>query len=361
MNTCISQLIERYQKRSEQRLRMLQSFFGSSQGGFLIIQRPPMTLWGTCNNIEWIFRNNIEAMDAWLSVDATDELPYLEPWIGTGVYANAFGCEYHWRDDEAPAVHYKYHKIEEVRGITKPDWRQSPVMRMVLDCIDRLKEGTQGKFPIALTDTQSPYDTATLVLDACELFASCYEEPETVKHFMQQITDLLIEFSREQISHIGDNLVARPGHIMTAFPGGPGISISDDNLAVGSPTVNRDISLPFNQQIADAFGGIAIHSCGAWSSTMRHLRACPGAFMIDCAAELTCDPNPNPPEAIRNALVDQNIIAKVRFGANMQTVVPAVRDLADKRLRLVVEIGYDAPNAQRNYDLVRQTLEEIYQ
>jgi Uroporphyrinogen decarboxylase (URO-D) len=361
MDICVNQLADQYQRRSEQRLAKLNSFFGSTHGGFLILQRPPMSLWGTCNDVETIYRNNIDAMDAWLAVEATDELPYLEPWIGTGIYANAFGCEYVWRDNDAPAVHYRYHRIDEVRGITKPDWRAtSPIMRMVLDCIDRLKEGTQSRFPIALTDTQSPYDTATLILDACELFACCYEEPETVRHFMQQITDLLIEFSREQIRHIGDNLVARPGHIMTGVPGGRGISISDDNLAVGSPKVNLDISMPFNQQIADAFGGVAIHSCGCWTGTMKHLSRFPGVFMVDCAGERVCDPNPNTVEAIRDAMAGQGIITKVRFGANMETAIPAIRQLADKRLRLVIDIGYDAPNAQRNYDLVRRTLEEAY-
>ena len=123
----------------------------------------------------------------------------MEPWIGTGVFANAFGCEYHFRDDNAPHVRYRYHKIEEVRDIEYPDYRKSPIMSMVLDCIDCFRERTHDGLPIALTDTQSPFDTATLILDAAEFFTACYTEPEIVTDFLQKITDLIVEFSEVQM------------------------------------------------------------------------------------------------------------------------------------------------------------------
>lgn len=355
-------LIERFHERSAQRLARLQRFSDLSRpgGDFIVIQRPAMSLWGSCNDVETIFRNNLASMEAWLALDWTDELPYLEPWIGTGIYANAFGCEYHWRDNEAPAVHYLFHTVDEIRNVEPPDWRKSPIMAMVLETIDRLKEGTRGQFPIALTDTQSPYDTATLILDACEFFIACCEEPETVKRFLGIITDLLVEFSREQMRRIGDDLLAKPGHIMASIVGGRGISLSDDNLAVGSPRVNLDISMPFNQRIAEAFGGVAIHACGAWHATMKHLSNYPGVFMIDCAAERQCDPNPNDPSELRQALDGQNIIAKVRVGSNMATALPAIRRFADKRMRLVVEMAWDEAHAESNYHQVRKTLEDIY-
>ena len=212
----------------------------------------------------------------------SDELPHLQAWFGTGVYANAFGCEYLWREGEAPDSHVRYHHIEEVRGLPRPDWRGSPVMRMVLDCIDVLKERTRGRIPIALTDTQSPFDTATLVLDTSEFFTACYTEEETAHELMNTIADLVIEFSREQARHIGDELVSRPGHVMPSLPGFRGITLSDDNLAVSSPLINERFSLPCNQRIADALGGVAVHSCGAWDHTMKLLPG-RGVMGIDCA------------------------------------------------------------------------------
>jgi len=74
----------------------------------------------------------------------TDDLPYLEPWIGTGVYANAFGCEYIFRDGNTPHTHYRRHRMEEIGAVEYPDWRARPVMNMALDSIDALKQSIGG-------------------------------------------------------------------------------------------------------------------------------------------------------------------------------------------------------------------------
>ena len=76
-----------------------------------------LKVFGPCNSIEEIYQNNIAYVDDKLQLDWTDDLPFLEPWIGTGVFANAFGCQYHFRDDNAPHVRYRYHKIEELRDV----------------------------------------------------------------------------------------------------------------------------------------------------------------------------------------------------------------------------------------------------
>ena len=97
-------------------------------------------------------------------------------------------------------------------------------------------------------------------------------EPEIVAGFLQQITDLIVELSRVQMERIGLELLAQPGHIMPSVVGGPGISVSDDNLAVSSPRINRLFALPLDEQLGEHFGGLAIHSCGVWTHTMSMLR-----------------------------------------------------------------------------------------
>ncbi len=39
----------------------------------------------------------------------------------------------------------------------------------------------------------------------------------------------------------------------------------------------------------------------------------------------------------------------------------ALDELADGQLKLVVEIGYDEQNAERNYRLIQDKLQEIYE
>ncbi len=366
----IQQLIDRYCQRCEQRERSLRDFLNGNGADFLVVQHPPGKIWNACNSIKQVTDNNIKYVWDCLQLDWTDDIPYLTPWFGSGVYANAFGCEYVFRDCDAPHVRPRYHRISEVSQIEYPDYRKSPIMKMVLDCIESLKERTRGKLPIVLTDTQSAFDTATLIVDACEFFAACYEDQQTVVDFMQMINKLIIEFSRVQIEQIGPDLVAMPGHQMVSVVGGPGISISDDNLAVSSPLINQKIALPSDQQLADAFGGIALHSCGVWTHTMPMLRKMSNVQVVECAIgegqgegqdKGLHDPNPNAPADVRDALTGSSIIVKARFGYNIDKTLAALDELADPQLKLIVEIGYDEENAEQNYRLITEKLQNIYE
>ena len=335
----IAELLDLYARRREQREARLRTFLTTDQPGFLVVQHPLENLlkvFGASNSVEEIYRNNIAYVDEKLQFDWTDDLPFLEPWIGTGVYANAFGCEYHFRDDNAPHVRYRYHKIEEVRDVEYPDYRKSPIMSMVLDCIDCFRERTHDGLPIAMTDTQSPFDTATLVLDAAEFFTACYTEPETVAGFLQKITDLIVEFSEVQMRRIGPELLMQPGHLMPSFVGGPGVSISDDNLAVSSPRINRQFALPMDEQLAMHFGGLTIHSCGVWTHTMSMLHELQKITAIECAVghgRGDHDPNTNPPGEVRKAVADNpSLVVKARFDSDLDKALAALDELASPRI-----------------------------
>lgn len=361
----LSKLLDLYARRRDQREARLREFFASQRPGFLVVQHPLeglLKVFGACNSIEDIYENNIAYVNEKLQLDWTDDLPFLEPWIGTGVFANAFGCEYHFRDDNAPHVRYRCHKIEEVRDIEYPDYRKSPIMAMVLDCIDCFRERTHDLLPISLTDTQSAFDTATLILDAAELFTACYTEPEIVTGFLQKINNLIIEFSEVQMQRIGPDLLARPGHLMPSFVGGPGISISDDNLAVSSPRINRQFALPMDEQIAVHFGGLAIHSCGVWSHTIAMLHDFKQMTAVECAVghgRGDHDPNANPPADVRNA-ADSSLIVKARFDTDIDKALAALDELASPNMRLIAHIGYVAEHAEHNYRRVTEKLEQIY-
>jgi hypothetical protein len=357
----LERLSDLYLQRRAERLPGVESFW-KGERGWLIVQRPSYHLWGECNSVEGVWQNNLRHMESWLTMPWTDELPHMQAWFGTGVYASAFGCEYLWRQGEAPDSHVRFHRIEEVRGITAPDWRASPVMAMVLECIDVLKDRTRGRFPIALTDTQSPFDTATLVLDTSEFFTACYTEEETVDQLMAAVTDLIISFSREQARHIGLDMVSRPGHVMPSLPGFRGITLSDDNLAVSSPRVNERFALRFDALIAEQMGGAAVHSCGVWDHTMRLLPG-RGIMAVDCSVSPRWDPTPMTPAMVRAALGGTGIVVKARCGGTREEIEGAIAALAGPDMRLILDIARIEEDeaayresAERNYALAAQHL-----
>jgi len=353
----VKKVVDRYADQRAIREPRAASFFNGTRP-YLIFQAPPND-WRS-RTPEQSFIENFNNISAALDVPS-DHLPVMEPWFGTGVYANMYGCPYVWRENEAPAVHYKYHSVDEIRNITKPRWQDSEIARLVLDAIRYFKSKTGDAIPIALTDTQSASDTATLVLDASEVFAGCLLEPEAIMRFMRTINELVIEFSSVQMELIGDAL-AMPGHIMLNNKGFKGISISDDNLAVASPKVNASFNLPLDEAIGHALGGIAIHSCGPWARSMPMLKDKSSTCVaIDCAIDNSCDPNPNAPEAVRDALAGLGIHAHVRLTCVTDKMLETVKRVLHPDLKLIVHPAFiDLPTAERNYEALDSLLSEFY-
>jgi hypothetical protein len=362
----LEKLTDMWNARREERAQKILDFYAGKRS-WLILQRPAYHVFGQCNSVEEIVANNLRQMETWLEARWTDELPHLEPWIGTGVYANAFGCEYLWRQGEAPDVRARFTSIEQVRGIDRPPWRSSPVMRMVLEAIDALKERTKARFPISSTDPQSPYDTATLVMDTSEFFTACYTDPETVQSFVSTITDLFVEFTHVQWERIGEGLVARPGHSIPSDTRLSGITLSDDNLAVASPLINERVSLPADRRLSIQFGGLFLHSCGTWHHTMRASVTQGGATGICCALQRATDPTPNDPARVGDALSGTGIMVHARFGPDLEPLLADLPKVARPGVRVMVDVlrtelddsAWQA-RAEESYKRVEDRLHEIY-
>lgn len=355
----VKSVVDRYQRIRPEREARAKAFVDGTRP-YLIFQSPGGDVWSDARDPEDCFNRNLRFVSDSLDLPS-DDLPIMEAWYGTGLYANIFGCPYVWRKGEAPAVHYKYHSLGEVKGLRKPRWEESEIARLVLSTIDYFKSRTGDAIPIIWSDTQSAHDTATLVLDACEVFAGCLEEPEAVMDFMRTINEVIIEFSRVQAERIGGALV-HPGHIMLSNAHLRGMSISDDNLAVGSPAVNARFNLPLDDAIGRAMGGVAIHSCGRWSHTMGMIKElCPSCVAIDCALETGGDPNPNEPEAVRDALAGSGIHLHVRMTGDTESMVEVVKRVLHPKLKLIVHPNFEGlPAAQRNYEVLDQLLGDSY-
>lgn len=222
------------------------------------------------------------SLEAWLeNMTVTTKLhadvayAYIQPWLGVAVYANAFGAKLFWSDKTDVQSRCCYMDVSEVANVPVPDPKKCELMQMVMEYIRYFKEQTHGLLPMCLTDTQSPCDTASLVLDACEYFAAAKEEPEMLFDFMEKITRCTIDFTEMQMEAIGENLV-RPGHEMISGRSLKGIALSDDNMAFISPETYDVICWPWNERISRHFGGVAIHSCGVVSHNLEKLRQTEG-------------------------------------------------------------------------------------
>ena len=228
-----------------------------------VIQSIPSSdhfLWA-CRDKESSLETQLQSLTDMTMLKTDLAFPYLEPWHGVGVYAAAYGCKYEWVPGEAPQTRPIFQSLDEIDNIKKPDMAACEEMMAVLEMIRYFKEKTGGELDISLTDTQSPNDTASLIVDTTEFFMATIEEPERLHPLMQSITDLICQFSDEQKNTIGERFT-KPGHLMISSIDSSGISISDDNMAFLSPESYTNTSLRYNNILSDYFGGLAVHTCG---------------------------------------------------------------------------------------------------
>jgi hypothetical protein len=91
------------------------------------------------------------------SLDYLSDSPtYLEPWYGIGTTIAAFGGEYQWHEDQAPAVRPLFASVDEVVDLTPRDFDTVPIMHYTIDTIEYFLQATRGRLPISWTDLQNP-------------------------------------------------------------------------------------------------------------------------------------------------------------------------------------------------------------
>ncbi len=285
--------------------------------------------------------------------------PFLEPWFGVGVFANAFGSEYIWTENESPQTHYIAHSIDDIEKYNIPDIDTAPIMNLVMETIDYFLNETHGKIPISCTDTQSPVDNATLICETSVFFMAMYENPEATHRFLDKITKTMVAFSKKQIELIGE-IWARPGHIMTSSRGAKGISVSDDNIVMLSPDHYSEFAVPYNEILSREFGGIAIHSCGDFSKQLPSLMKTEGLLQVDGAfMKENIDPCPNTNyQLFKETFSKSNVILHARMNENWPEVFPK---LYHPDMRLVLQIPPPAPNepADKNEKMLEKLMVNV--
>jgi hypothetical protein len=206
------------------------------------------------------FNNFFKLAQRYWSKD--DFVMHLQPMMGVGAFASAFGCEIKFPWDQMP---WSYPVIkagdptDKVYELKPPDVRDG-LLGDILDFAEYFDKKAQQQYPIAMTDLQGPMDTAYLVWDSCDFMMAMYDDPKAVHHLMRMVTDLIIRFVKTFRSKVNEMV---PAHFPPIYlPDGMGITVSEDVLAVLSTPLYEEFSLPYLNELSEEFGGIVIHSCG---------------------------------------------------------------------------------------------------
>jgi len=336
---------EKFIAYREEKEKNLRAFAVGGKRWIPVINQPDSFHWtDVCKTKEGSLDSQLSYLKDCMQTKSDLSFTYLEPWYGVGVYAAAFGCKYEFNKGESPKTRHIFSSMDELKGFKAPKISNCEEMSMVLDMIKYFKEKTGGYIDISLTDTQSTNDTASLILDPCELFMASISEPEELEPFLTKITDLIIEFTEMQMGLIGGCL-SLPGHIMLSDREFKGIAIADDNMAVISPDSYNETAFPYNCRLSNHFGGISIHTCGNAGVNLKKLASTPNLFMVDLALGTAVDPTPNKAEEVVAAFSGTDTIVKVKVGDDE---LEKIEPLINSNVKMIVELRMSGSIEERN-------------
>ena len=311
-----------------------------------VVIQPPSDIWGAVSGdrVESL-QHQLDALALSMKLESDFLFTYLEPWHGVGVYANIFGCPVNWYDFDAPQTLPIIHSLEQLKNIRRPNILTAELPKMILDTIHYFREVTHDQLDIVLTDTQSPNDSASLIISTNEFFAANLVGMELLAPFMEILTDVMIDFSEMQFDAMGSTAV-RPGHIMLSAPSLAGISVSDDNMSVISKRAYTNAALPYNSRLGEHFGGIALHTCGDFHQNYEVVKQVKNLVLLDCHVK-GADPQPNNPSRLANAFAGTGIIMKVSIGPE-ETHWSDLDELIRPDLRLILQVVSDGDVEKSN-------------
>ena len=232
-----------------------------------------------CHDVRTSLAYQLDAMTA-RAVLSDDYIPALLPGMRSGAIPTAFGCE-------ELAIGEQFHvrpvvqSAADIYRLRAPDLAGSGFTHVVLERIRRFRELTSGQLPIHSTDMQGPFSTACALWDDQALMLAMIDEPEAVRFLMDLTTEAFIEFMKLQIDAAEGDII--PIHCMPFawMPLDKGVCVSEDYLALLSPSTCTDFLMPCLERIAEAFGGIVVHSCGDFRHNLNAIANVKGLLGIN--------------------------------------------------------------------------------
>ena len=236
----------------------------------------------TRSQLDKLLRDAVAWANGLAAIDQ-DWPPMINTLNGVPHVPQAFGCKIVLGARDVPWAEPAVGDINEVYRLKPAKPGQTPLLRLLGRWIDFAQRKLGTDVPFWTMDLQSPFSAAEQILGPDLLFTSMFDDPKALHHLLRMITDYSIEMLQW---HIGQ--MEHPGFPGRNFPSiseSIGICLADDTpLIMLGAAHYREFALPYNSRIAEAFGGVHIHSCGNYAHNLDNLLAIPGIRSIQVHA-----------------------------------------------------------------------------
>jgi hypothetical protein len=190
-----------------------------------------------------------------------DFVPYLTPYLGTGILASAFGCETHFAPGRDPSVAAPcVTSIEEAKRLRPIDPERDGLCPRVLATGAWMRE--HGPYPVGLTDSQSPLDELVLICGHERFYMWMFDEPALVHDLMSVVTESFIAWVKKQKEVFGEAIDACHGEQGVWIPQPCGVWMADDEAVNLPADLYATFIAPYYKKIFAEFSGGVLHFCG---------------------------------------------------------------------------------------------------
>lgn len=211
----------------------------------------------------------------------SDYVPRLSPYMGSTSIASAFGAPVVFPDNNQPISLPMIERAQDAFTVESPDIYTNDLKR-VFEKTEYFLQETKGEYPITTFDFQSPFDTVHLLWNHTNFFMDLIMNPEAVLYLLDRVTEVTIEAGlrlKEMVPHYV------PAHCPSLYmPEEVGTTICLDSMVNIGPDMFDTFIRPSLEKIAEAFGGVVIHSCGDFSHHLEKIKSVKGLKGINFGA-----------------------------------------------------------------------------
>jgi len=205
-----------------------------------------------------------------------DRIPALNPYTGTELFAEAYGCKVHYSGDNMPFACPRIFSASEV-GTIKPPRIFDSCLGDIFELGRRLRQRNGSDTILHIPDIQSPLDIAALIWDKADLFTAMLEDPPAVFALTEMIENTLVDFLDAWFKEFGTEFISHyPDYYMDG-----GITVSEDEIGSFGTAMFEEFCLGALNRLSLRYGGIGVHCCANAKHQWEGLKMISGLRMLN--------------------------------------------------------------------------------
>ena len=216
-----------------------------------------------------------------------DSLPFLDVYTGTEIFAEAFGCQIYYPEDDMPFARPLVNSAAEADRLEIPAIDCPPLARVWRIARELYRRAGPGAL-LRLPDIQSPMDIAALIWEKTSFYPAMLDDPDSVLRLAGKVHHLLTAFLDAWFAEFGTSCIAHfPDYYVPR-----GITLSEDEVGAVSPAHFRRFFLPELADLSARYGSIGMHCCANSRHQWDNFKTIPGLFLLNIS---------QPPDATHEA------------------------------------------------------------